>query len=628
MKTFRDPIYDYISCSDDEIRLIDSPWFQRLRHCAQNGPARLVYPSLSGTRFEHSLGVMSLAGKAVDSIFDPLKYQDTSLESFISSCQNDFKKYLHINIRKNDVHEKIKRYIRLAGLLHDIGHFPLSHTSEFAFAQLFWNRAIPVQRLPKRNCHEVISAEVIRHLAYELDAPLLDKDDAKAVIMILICQQNIKANNRSKSDLSKTVFPALSSIIVGDFDVDRLDYLQRDGHLSGTGFGKIDVDRLLECLRVCVNEKNVSINKPKFMVLPSLKGLSTIESVIFERYKESCWVINHHKSLFFEEIVREIATKIFSSAEFKRKVFIKYDQSKYCSIEEYKEKSMQIPGPLSLNERGDILPLNIYPGDIIDGNDNDYWILNTDFFIKDETSCFIDDIWFCSQFRSIDMEHEYLPQKFFSETILERKKTGMCIWKDFSGYSDFIVDLGTTLRTRHRERLRKHTGDFKISKDLFNNFLKEVFSLITIENCDTFWEHLGDAIKNKIECKSIVEGNFNIYLALVHWGKFFLKSPDNKFVCDSQGTILTISDADNVLESLSFYRGNIPFFLYFASINEIMGKVDKQIMRKAFVDGVSEGILNAWDDDLGLADIYSNHYKEDKKDKNQRTRQRVKNNET
>jgi hypothetical protein len=68
MKVLRDPIYEYITCTDDELRIVDSPWFQRLRHCTQNGPTRLVYPSLNGTRFEHSLGVMELADQALTSV--------------------------------------------------------------------------------------------------------------------------------------------------------------------------------------------------------------------------------------------------------------------------------------------------------------------------------------------------------------------------------------------------------------------------------------------------------------------------------------------------------------------------------------------------------------------------------
>lgn len=96
-ENIRDPLYGYIEIDETERQIIDTGEIQRLRRIKQLGLSDLVYPGANHTRFQHSLGVMHLAGKFAESL---------------------------------NLNEKRKKELRLAGLLHDSGHGPFSHASE------------------------------------------------------------------------------------------------------------------------------------------------------------------------------------------------------------------------------------------------------------------------------------------------------------------------------------------------------------------------------------------------------------------------------------------------------------------------------------------------------------------
>lgn len=106
---FRDPIHGFIEVTDQELKLIDTPEFQRLRRIKQLATTYLVYQGAEHTRFGHSLGVMHLSAKAFDSALN--NYEEThGKELFVNDTRNVYRQIL-----------------RLIALLHDIGHAPFSH---------------------------------------------------------------------------------------------------------------------------------------------------------------------------------------------------------------------------------------------------------------------------------------------------------------------------------------------------------------------------------------------------------------------------------------------------------------------------------------------------------------------
>jgi HD superfamily phosphohydrolase len=181
MKFIKDPVHGYVEVEAALLPILDSPPVQRLRHVKQLGFSYLVYPGANHTRFEHSLGTMHLA---------------TLLAR-------------HLALDQAEV-----RLIAAAGLLHDIGHGPFSHTSEAFLAEFAGH-----------DHHRVDHLLAEPALASALEGADLDP----AAIAALIRGEH-----------------PLADLIHGDLDADRMDYLQRDAHYTGAPYGTVDAERLIQ----------------------------------------------------------------------------------------------------------------------------------------------------------------------------------------------------------------------------------------------------------------------------------------------------------------------------------------------------------------------------------------------
>lgn len=111
---FRDPIYGFIKLNDSELKIIDTPIFQRLRRVHQLALTKYVYPSAEHSRFTHSMGVMQVATE----IF--LNIHSNSDHALLSKATEN---------RTDDIAKKLQ-ILRFATLLHDVGHLPFSHAAE------------------------------------------------------------------------------------------------------------------------------------------------------------------------------------------------------------------------------------------------------------------------------------------------------------------------------------------------------------------------------------------------------------------------------------------------------------------------------------------------------------------
>ena len=150
----RDPIHGFIHFDDAEREIINSPAFQRLRNIKQLAFTYYVYPGAMHSRFEHSLGVMQMASRAFDSL---VKKHKTELEKNFKSISLTL--------------EKAKSVIRLAGLLHDIGHLPFSHGGE--------------EVLPEGKKHEDVSIYIIKELFEDQIEKKFFKGATNAVIALI-----------------------------------------------------------------------------------------------------------------------------------------------------------------------------------------------------------------------------------------------------------------------------------------------------------------------------------------------------------------------------------------------------------------------------------------------------------
>jgi HD superfamily phosphohydrolase len=219
-KIIRDPIHKDVFLSEVEMEIVDTPEFQRLRRIKQLGVTNLVYPSANHTRFEHGIGSAHIAGRIV-------KQLDVGGEEVT---------------------------LKLAALLHDLGHGPLSHTSEELLKKyLSYNHEDVTLKIIKESIiHDILTDYTI---------------DADQIVKIL-----------SKKD-------KLSGLISGEVDVDRMDYLARDAYHTGVAYGVIDLDRLVNTVELV--DDQLVINKG---------GLRAVEGLLVARFLMTPTVYLHHAS--------------------------------------------------------------------------------------------------------------------------------------------------------------------------------------------------------------------------------------------------------------------------------------------------------------------------------------------
>ena len=132
----RDPIHVFVRLDDDEMKVLDSKPVQRLRQIHQLAMSYLVYPGATHRRFEHSLGVMELAGQ----VFDVVTHEANLIDPVRSE--------IGLQLIKPDERLYWRKVLRMAALCHDIGHLPFSHAAEEALLPDGWG-------------HEQVTAKLI-----------------------------------------------------------------------------------------------------------------------------------------------------------------------------------------------------------------------------------------------------------------------------------------------------------------------------------------------------------------------------------------------------------------------------------------------------------------------------------
>ena len=233
-----DPIHDFIRVHDTELKIIDSPIFQRLRRIRQLSGAHLTYPSAQHSRFEHSLGVMHIAGQAAMSLKE---------RGFLKTDQ---------------IQE-----IRLAALLHDVGHGPFSHLFE------------EVLQIKKKISHEEIGKKII------LESKIGD----------ILSKSGFDKKHITKLAFGYPKYRFVNEIISGSLSADMMDYLQRDGYFTGAEHAKIDHKRIIQSLDVY--RTKLALEK---------SALYSFESMILSRYQM-------FKAVYFHKTVRSAEVMMLES---------------------------------------------------------------------------------------------------------------------------------------------------------------------------------------------------------------------------------------------------------------------------------------------------------------------------
>ncbi|MCZ6858585.1 MAG: HD domain-containing protein [Gemmatimonadetes bacterium] len=213
------------------LEVLDSEPLQRLRYIKQLGHAFLVYPTANHTRFEHAVGTYHLARRALSLLDERGELDNVDAEE--------------------------RALIPLAGLVHDVGHYPFSHSLEEA--------GLPShEELAMTHFAHPSLRSALRHTGFE---------DIESRLQALI-------TGRSQTPLQ--------GLISGSLDLDKLEYLSRDARMCGVPYGAVDVDRLLHAITVLDSDggpRRVGIRE---------KGISALESLLFARYQMYRNVYWHH----------------------------------------------------------------------------------------------------------------------------------------------------------------------------------------------------------------------------------------------------------------------------------------------------------------------------------------------
>ena len=245
----RDPIHDFVRLTDDERKVVNSPPFQRLRHIHQLALTYLVYPGASHKRFEHSLGVMELASR----VFDIVTHQSNLRDK----VKDDLNEFVDLDDLSN-----WRKVLRMASLLHDVGHLPFSHAAEKELLPDGWDHEVITQNIILSNEME----EILRSLKTPLQA--------ERIVKLAI------GPKKAKNLIFNSWEAILSEIITGDaFGVDRMDYLLRDSHHIGVAYGRFDHYRLIDTLRILPDPET---DKPKLGIEEG--GLHSVEALLLARY--------------------------------------------------------------------------------------------------------------------------------------------------------------------------------------------------------------------------------------------------------------------------------------------------------------------------------------------------------
>jgi uncharacterized protein len=224
----RDPVHGFVYLSKAEWAIVDCPTFQRLRDIRQLAMAHLVYPGATHTRFEHSLGCLHLSD---------LIYRAIGRQVDQGACP-DF----GWAFRKSDEkHKRGRQLLRLASLLHDVGHTPFSHTGENLMPE------VTDDGKKRRITHEDMTARLIREteISRKLDEQF-GEGTVEEVVALATKPEWAKLPNRT--DLAWYRF--LNDIITGELGSDRMDYLLRDAMHSGQSVGVIDYRKLIDSMTI------------------------------------------------------------------------------------------------------------------------------------------------------------------------------------------------------------------------------------------------------------------------------------------------------------------------------------------------------------------------------------------
>ena len=354
--TIADSIHGNIQLSTFERRVLSHVMFNRLHDVYQNSTVYMTFPCNRTKRFEHSIGTMELCSKIfyssiknaqVSDAEDFLELYQKKLFEFMQDLRKDKAPYADIlGYRTRKIKEKmipppelynvffdcplnavkynstyliIIQAIRLAALLHDIGHPPFSHIAEFALSSIYDKTTaetnegkeistfIEIMKAftlnPKQKLHEQmgnrIAEIIVKDSIDSISAELADSNTDlynEKLFEILIARTTIEIFTNKE-------FEDIHNIIDGSLDGDRLDYSTRDALNSGLKKGEIEYDRLINSMALIKHNDN-------YLFCPSIKVVNTVEDFLERRWSVYKDIIFHHHVVKTDYLMQHVIESI------------------------------------------------------------------------------------------------------------------------------------------------------------------------------------------------------------------------------------------------------------------------------------------------------------------------------
>jgi uncharacterized protein len=271
----RDPIHGSIYLSDGEEAIIESVEFQRLREIKQLGFSEFSFPGATHNRFLHSIGVSYVAGLVFDNIFRAYPFTKASHKI------------------------RFRQIVKLAALLHDVGHGPLSHTTEQVMPEL---AALNIKLYQDQNVKQDRQANhedyTIKFVTDSNIASIIKKffSDIDPLHVACLIDKDLKCSDDVFTDGAINFRPLLSQIVSSELDADRMDYLERDSYFCGINYGKIDRDWLIQNLTLHIKDNKAYLGLNR-------RALYAFDDFLISRHHMHLMVYFHHKSIIYEEML-------------------------------------------------------------------------------------------------------------------------------------------------------------------------------------------------------------------------------------------------------------------------------------------------------------------------------------
>lgn len=370
-----DSIHGLIPLSEYEKRIISSVGFNRLHDVYQNSTVYLTFPTNRTKRFEHSIGTMKLCS---DMFFSSvLNATSENLDAFYNIFNDEYKKIIDEIAKQHEfceqklggitpdnmpsleldkfrhsliphnvkpeydiIHLLLIQAIRVAALLHDIGHPPFSHIVEYALKAVYkegenlnnnssksrwavFSNTMSKYFEDNKKLHEQMGDEISASILRGIIPNINDEDETynENLYEILVYESVIKIFGEIPP------FNNLHRIIDSSLDGDRLDYVTRDSLNSGMDSGKIDYNRIINDMQLIVDDKDI------FFCVP-LKAVNSVEDFVKRRYNIYKNIIYHHRVIktdyLLEYSVKDLVKKYLNTQTNKNdnnKILIPFDIS-------------------------------------------------------------------------------------------------------------------------------------------------------------------------------------------------------------------------------------------------------------------------------------------------------------